>query len=86
MTKIELKELLKDNLAKEKHNISSSDFLNISTFVNVQLKMDRNTFDYYYEIDVDKLLSSKMPNEEYEVMRNQGWVLEDDKLTIFLTN
>lgn len=85
MTKKELKELLRGNSPKEKHNITSSEFLNIGVFANVSLQMDKNTFDYYYEIDADELLGSKMPEEEYETMRDQGWSLKNNKLIIFLT-
>lgn len=84
MTKNDLKELLKGNFPNEKHNISSSEFLNIGTFANVSLQMDKNTFDYYYEIDVDELLGSKLPEEEYEVMRDQGWVFKGEKIILYL--
>ena len=85
MTKRELKELLKDNKTSEKHKVTSSDFCNIGIFVNISLQMDKKTLDYYYEIDADELLSSKMPKEEYEVLRDQGWSFKNDKLIIFLT-
>lgn len=85
MTKNELKEFLKGNSPKEKHDISSSDFLNISTFVNASLLMDKETLDYYYEIDADELLKSKMPKEEYEVMKDQGWFFKNGKIILYLT-
>lgn len=84
MTKKELKELLKGNSPKEKHNLSSSDFLNIGRFANVSLLMDKSTFDYYYEIDVDELLASKIPEEEYEVMKDQGWSIKGEKIILYL--
>ena len=84
MKKKELKELLKGNSPKEKHNLSSSDFLNIGRFANVSLLMDKSTFDYYYEVDIDELLASEMPEEEYTVMKDQGWSIKDGKLILFL--
>ena len=84
MIKRELKELLKGNSPKEKHNLSSSDFLNIATFANISLLMDKSTFDYYYEINADELLKSKMPEEEYKTMKDQGWSFKDGKLILFL--
>jgi hypothetical protein len=84
MTKKELKELLKGNSPKEKHNLSSSDFLNIGRFANVSLLMDKSTFDYYYEIDINELLGSKIPEEEYEVIKDQGWSIKGEKIILYL--
>lgn len=84
MTKNDLKELLKGNSPKEKHNLSSSDFLNIGRFANVSLLMDKLTFDHYYEIDANELLGSKMPEEEYEVMKDQGWSIKGEKIILYL--
>ena len=84
MTKRELKELLKGNSPKEKHNLNSSEFLNIGRFANVSLLMDKSTFDYYYEIDADELLGSKIPEEEYEAIKDQGWSIKGEKLILFL--
>lgn len=84
MTKRELKELFKGNSTKEKHNLNSSEFLNIATFANVSLLIDKSTLDYYYEIDADELLKSKIPEEEYETMKNQGWSFKDEKIILYL--
>ena len=84
MTKKELKELLKGNSPKEKHNLSSSDFLNIGRFANVSLLMDKSTFDYYYEIDINELLGSKIPEEEYEVIKDQGRSIKGEKIILYL--
>jgi hypothetical protein len=47
--------------------------------------LDKNTLDYFYEIDIDELLESEMPDDEYEVLKDQGWSIDRDKLKIFLT-
>lgn len=85
MSKNELKELLKDNVFGDGHKINASALFNIYSFVNVSLEIDKSSLDCYYEIDIDELLSSKMPNEEYEIIKDQGWSIDGDKLKIFLT-
>ena len=84
MTKNELKELLKDNSSEEKHKIDASALVNIGKFSFVSLQMDNKTLDYYYEIDMDDLLSSEMPQEEYEVLKDQGWSIKGNKIINFL--
>ena len=73
MTKNDLKELLRDNNSEEKHKIDASALINISKFSFVSLQMDSKTLDYYYEIDIDELIHSDMPKDEYEVLKEQGW-------------
>lgn len=84
MTKNELKDLLKDNSSEEKHKINASALVNIGRFSFVSLQMDNKTLDYYYEIDIDDLLSSEFPKEEYEVLKDQGWSVKGNKLINFL--
>ena len=50
----------------------------------VNLRMDDKTLDYYYEVDIDELLESEMPNEEYGIMKEQGWTLNENNLNILL--
>jgi hypothetical protein len=84
MTKNDLKTLLKDNSSEEKHKLNASAFINIALFTDVALKMDEKTFDYYYEIDIDSLVNSKLPQEEYEVIKNQGWSVKGEKLILYI--
>lgn len=84
MTKNELKELLKDNNSEEKHKIDAAALVNIGKFSFVSLQMDSKTLDYYYEIDIDDLVNSEMPQEEYEVLKDQGWSIKGNKLINFL--
>lgn len=83
MTKNELKDLLNGNSLNETHTLSATAIANISPFARVLLKMDNKMLDYYYEIDIDELISSEMPNEEYEKLRDQGWSIKEDKLILF---
>ena len=85
MSKNELKELFKDNTFDKKYKISASSLLNIRYFANVSLMLDKKTLDYFYEVDIDELLESEMPDDEYEVLKDQGWSIDRDKLKIFLT-
>jgi hypothetical protein len=84
MSKEELKELLKNNSTEVMHELSASDLVDIKEFVNVSLEIDRKTFDYYYKIDIDELLKSEMPTEEFDKLKNQGWSIFEDKIILFL--
>lgn len=59
---------------------------NLMQFVNVNLQMDRTHMNYYYEIDIDELASSNIPNEEYEEMKKYGWTYNKNtnKLVLYL--
>jgi hypothetical protein len=84
MTKNELIELLKDNNLNEKHHISAAALANIVKFANVSLQMDGDTLDYYYEVDIDELVESEMPQAEFTVMKDQGWGIKNNKLLIYI--
>jgi hypothetical protein len=84
MTKNELIELLKDNNLNEKHHISAAALANIIKFANVSLQMDSDTLDYYYEVNIDELVGSEMPEEEYKVMKDQGWAIKGNYLNILI--
>ena len=86
MTKDELKTLLRDNNSKDKHHIDIASTVNIGRFAFVSLQMDSKTLDYYYEIDIDELINSEMPKDEYEELRKQGWSVKGNKLILFLNN
>lgn len=68
--------------------IASSDLANIMKFVNVRLLIDKSCLDYYYEIDVDELKSSSMPNDELGTLKELGWSFNSDKskLLVYLKN
>lgn len=84
MTKEELKELFKDNKLSNSKKISAAALANIMKFAMVNLQLDDKTLDYYYEVDIDELLESEMPDEEYDVMKEQGWALNKNNLNILL--
>ena len=84
MSKEELKELLKNNSTEVMHELSASDLVDIKEFVNVSLEIDRKTFDYYYKINIDELLKSEMPTEEFDKLKNQGWSIFENKVILFL--
>ena len=84
MTKEELKELFKDNKLSDSKKISAAALANIMKFAMVNLRMDDKTLDYYYEVDIDELLEPEMPNEEYGIMKEQGWTLNENNLNILL--
>jgi hypothetical protein len=79
----ELKSALDDNTLSY-GSISASALANIMKFVDVELQMDKHTFDYYYEMNVDELLNSKMPTGELETLKKQGWGFNNDKKSLIL--
>ena len=83
----ELKSALDGNTLSTS-SVSASALANIMKFVDVELLMDRYTFDYYYEMKVDELLKSEFPKEELETLKNQGWSFSDDNknLILYLNN
>ena len=46
--------------------------------------MDGDTLDYYYEVDIDELVESEMPQAEFTVMKDQGWGIKNNKLLIYI--
>lgn len=64
--------------------INASALANIMRFVDARLQIDKHTFDYYYEIDVNDLLKSDMPKEEIETLKKQGWSFDNDKKSLIL--
>lgn len=83
----ELKETLKDNKV-EYCSVSTAELVNIYKFVNVNLQMDFQTLDYYYEINVNELLESDFPSSELETLKKQGWAFTEDNkfLVLYLKN
>lgn len=79
----ELKSALDSNTLSTS-SVSASALANIMKFVDVKLQMDKHTFDYYYEMNVDDLLKSDMPKEEIETLKNQGWSFSNDKKTLII--
>ena len=83
MTLEELKEILGENTLSYS-KVSLAELANIMPIVEVNLEMDKHSLDYYYQIDVNELLESKMTKEEVEMLKEQGWSFNDDKTKIIL--
>ena len=83
MTLEELKEILGENTLSYS-KVSLAELANIMPIVEVSLEMDKHSLDYYYQIDVNELLESKMTKEEVEMLKEQGWSFNDDKTKIIL--
>jgi len=84
MTKEGLIELLKKNKLSDSKKISAAALANIIKFAAVNLRMDDKTLDYYYDVSIDELLGSEMPDEEYNVMKEQGWTINENYLKILI--
>ena len=87
MQKTELEEILKDNKPTFV-KVSSSRLANIMQYVGVELKIDKYSLDYFYEINVEDLLKSQIPPKDIEEMASEGWCFDETKkfIKIFLTN
>ena len=82
----DLKNALKDNeLTTTQVHFTAVN--NITKYVTLSLMMDRTTMEYYYEIDVDELLNSDMPNDDSEDLKEEGWSFSEDgkKIILYLT-
>lgn len=78
MTREELEKIIGDgqpNIGKT----PLTTLANIGKFVNVVLRMDRHSLDYYYSIKVDELLASEMPAELFSDFKKDGWAFSEDK-------
>ena len=84
MTKEGLIELLKKNKLSDSKKISAAALANIIKFAAVNLRMDDKTLDYYYDVSNDELFGSEMPDEEYNVMKEQGWTINENYLKILI--
>jgi hypothetical protein len=85
MTKEELKGLLGNKPSLVPRKIMAKTLANLTRFVDVTIRINSETLDYYYEIDADDLVNSKLPREEYDVLKDQGWSLVENKIIIYLT-
>jgi hypothetical protein len=85
MTLEELKNALGDN-KPTKYQISAAELYNIQMYVNPSLEMDRGTLEYFYRIDVNELLASKMPVNDLDDLKKQGWFLTkyDEFLELYI--
>lgn len=85
MTIEELKKFLGEKPSLVPRKIMATTLANLTRFVDVTIRINSETLEYYYEIDADDLVSSKLPKEEYEVLKDQGWSFKNNKIIIYLT-
>ena len=54
-------------------------------YVHIDLKLDGDTFDCLYEIDVKELLDSEFPINKLNDLKAQGWAITNNntKLQIY---
>lgn len=85
MTKEDIIGALKDNgLTYTKMYATALN--NIAHYVKVNLKIDEQNFDYYYEIDVNDLARSNMPIDDLDDLKKEGWFLSDgnEQIKVYL--
>lgn len=68
--------------------LTMSDIASIMEYVEATLLIDKECLDYYYEIDVNDLISSSMPAYLLDDLKRLGWSFNSDKskLLIYLKN
>jgi hypothetical protein len=85
MTIDDLNTAIGDNEVTTRH-VTMAEVTNIMMYVQVNLELDRGTFDHYYRINVEELLNSQMPVSDLDDLKEQGWAYDDNRenLIIFL--
>jgi hypothetical protein len=85
MTIDDLNTAIGDNEVTTRH-ITMAEVTNIMMYVQVNLELDRGTFEHYYRINVEELLNSQMPVSDLDDLKEQGWAYDDNRenLIIFL--
>lgn len=69
-------------------NVRLSSLINITEYVDVQLKMDDKTLDYYFGIDLLEIEESNMPQDYILYLKESGWAISEDnkELVKYLDN
>lgn len=85
MDKQSLIDKLKGNEPMVVHvgDVSLSD---IYRFAPIEIKMDRQTMDYYWSINVDKLLDNNITEDNANTLKDQGWAYVNGELVLYMTN
>jgi hypothetical protein len=85
MTIDDLNTAIGDNEVTTRH-VTMAEVTNIMMYVQVNLELDRGTFEHYYRINVEELLNSQMPVSDLDDLKEQGWAYDDNRenLIIFL--
>lgn len=85
MTIDDLNNAIGENEVTTRH-VTTAEVTNIMMYVQVNLELDRGTFDHYYRINVEELLNSQMPVSDLDDLKEQGWAYDDNRenLIIFL--
>jgi hypothetical protein len=85
MTIDDLNTAIGDNEVTTRH-VTMAEVTNIMMYVQVNLELDRGTFEHYYRINVEELLNSQMPVSDLDDLKEQGWAYDSSRenLIIFL--
>jgi hypothetical protein len=85
MTIDDLNNAIGENEVTTRH-VTTAEITNIMMYVQVNLELDRGTFEHYYRINVEELLNSQMPVSDLDDLKEQGWAYDDkrENLIIFL--
>lgn len=69
-------------------NVRLSSLINITEYVDVQLRMDDKTLDYYFGIDLLEIEESNMPQDYMLYLKESGWSISEDnkELVKYLDN
>lgn len=62
--------------------VSMGALATLKEFTDVHLMMDTRTFDYFYALDVNKLMESQATKECLKDLVEDGWSLSEDKKSI----
>lgn len=62
--------------------VSMGALATLKEFTDVHLMIDTTTFDYFYALDVNKLMESQATKDCLKDLVDDGWSLSDDKKSI----
>lgn len=83
MTREELDKAIGDNEVTKRH-VTAAEVANIMMYIEINLELDRCTFEHYYRINVEDLLNSQMPVSDLDDLKNQGWAYDGRKENIII--
>lgn len=80
MTTNQIKQLFNNN--PNKGDITLSDIVDLAQKINIEGKLDKETLNYYYCVDILALAKANIEDDVIYNMVNQGWELSKDKKKI----
>jgi hypothetical protein len=79
MKKEEIYKLFEDNPVGTGKVLHLTDYFDIVKKVEIRLEINEETYTYYYEMNIDDVVSSALTDKELSIMKDYGWYLSNDR-------